>query len=159
MTSDRIDPPVTLRRATREDVPAIVALHAADALGGHGDSADPDDLPVYLAAFDRMAASGTDRLFVACLGDAVVGTYQISFSQSLTHHGRLRAIVEAVQVSAAVRSRGIGAAMMRHAEDEARTAGAGVVELTSNRRRTAAHRFYERLGFIQSHLGFKKAID
>ncbi len=150
---------VHVRRAVRTDVAAIIAIFAEDAVGGHGDRLTPQSLPIYLAAFDAIDTSPSDRLFVAELDGAVVGTYQFTLCRTLVHQGRLRAMVEAVHVAGARRGQGIGAAMMRHAQSIAREAGAGVLELTSNKQRHDAHRFYERLGFRRSHDGFKLALD
>lgn len=144
-----------IRTARREDVPAIAALFAADALGGHDDSADPAALPGYQAAFDRIAASPNDRLYVAELGGEVVGTFQTTLMVSLSGRGSANLNVEAVQTRADMRGRGIGGAMIRFAIASAVEAGAGKVQLTSNLARIDAHRFYHRLGFEQSHAGFK----
>jgi GNAT superfamily N-acetyltransferase len=82
----------------------------------------------------------------------------MTFIPNLTGRGALRAKVESVKVLGARRSQGIGAAMMGFVEQEAREAGAAMIELTSNKRRGDAHRFYERLGFARSHEGFKKVL-
>lgn len=144
-----------IRSARREDVPAIAALFAADALGGHGDSDDPVALPGYQAAFDRIAASPNDRLYVAELGGEVVGTFQTTLMVSLSGRGSANLNVEAVQTRADMRGRGIGEAMIRFAIASAVEAGAKKVQLTSNLAQVDAHRFYRRLGFEQSHAGFK----
>jgi GNAT superfamily N-acetyltransferase len=144
-----------IRTARRDDVPAIAALFAADALGGHGDSDDPAALPGYQAAFDRIAASPNDQLYVAELGREVVGTFQTTLMVSLSGHGSANLNVEAVQTRADMRGRGIGEAMIRFAIARAVEAGATKVQLTSNLARIDAHRFYRRLGFEQSHAGFK----
>jgi GNAT superfamily N-acetyltransferase len=147
-----------IREARRDDVPAIAALYAADAVGGHGDSADPAALPDYMAAFERIAASPADRLFVAEMDGAVVGTFQTTLTPMMTGRGRLVLTVEGVQTRADRRGAGIGAAMMRHALAQSREAGAGLVQLSSNAARTEAHRFYERLGFERSHVAFKMKL-
>lgn len=144
-----------IRPATRADVPAIVALFADDALGGHGDTTDPAVLPDYLAAFERIAASPCDTLYVAEVDGVVAGTFQITLTTAMTGRGRPVLTVEAVQTAANMRGRGIGAAMVRHAIEEGRRAGARLVQLMSNKTRGDAHRFYERLGFARSHEGFK----
>ena len=150
---------LTVRDARRQDVPAIVALFAADELGGHGDTADPAALPDYEAAFGRIAASPTDTLHVAELAGEVVGTFQTTLTTSMTGRGRPVLTVEAVQTRADMRGRGIGEAMMRFAVERAREAGARLVQLSSNAARTDAHRFYRRLGFVQSHVAFKMKLD
>ena len=146
---------VVVRPARRDDVAALAAIFAADSLGGHGDTADPAALPDYLAAFDRIAASANDRLWVAELGGEIVGTFQTTLITSLSARGATSMNVEAVQTRADMRGRGIGEAMMRFALERASEAGARQVQLMSNNSRVAAHRFYERLGFARSHVGFK----
>jgi Predicted acetyltransferase len=146
---------VTIRHARREDLPALVALFAADSLGGHGDTSDPVAAGDYLAAFEEIERSPNDRLYVAELAGEVAGTFQTTLTRTLTGRGSLKMTVEAVQTRADLRGRGIGAAMIRFAIEEARRAGARQVQLMSNAVRVDAHRFYERLGFAKSHVGFK----
>ena len=152
--------PTTLhiREAQAEDLEAIVRLHEEDRLGGHGDAWLRETQEAYRAAFAAIAASGDNVLYVAEAGGEVVGTFQLTFIPGLTGRGALRARVGSVQVKAALRSRGIGARMMAFAEEAARSRGARVLELTSNRKRAEAHRFYQRLGFARSHEGFKKKL-
>ncbi len=149
---------LTIRPARQGDIGAIVALFAADSLGGHGDSADPQHLPLYRDAFARISASPGDTLYVAELCGEVVGTFQTTLTTSMTGRGRPVMTVEAVQTRADMRGCGIGAAMMEFAVDRARQAGCRLVQLMSNRARTDAHRFYERLGFVHSHAGFKMKL-
>lgn len=149
---------VDIRVAERADVAAIAAMFAADQLGGHGDSADPADLPAYLAAFDQISASPNDQLYVAVLNGEVVGTFQTTLITSLTGRGSSSMTVEAVHTRADMRGHGIGEAMITHAIGQAIEAGARLVQLMSNASRTDAHRFYTRLGFSQSHLGFKMKL-
>jgi GNAT superfamily N-acetyltransferase len=147
-----------IREARAEDLEPIVRLHEEDSLGSHGDAWLPETKPAYEAAFAAISRSADNQLFVAIDGDAVVGTFQLTFIPNLTGRGALRVKVESVKVSAARRSQGIGARMMAHAETVARARGAKLLELTSNGKRTDAHRFYERIGYDQSHKGFKKAL-
>jgi GNAT superfamily N-acetyltransferase len=147
-----------IREATENDLGAIVALFADDLLGGHGDTTDPEALPAYRAAFARIAASSNQTLYVADLDGAVVGTFQTMITTTLTGRGASNMIIEAVQTRADIRGRGIGAAMIGHAVAKAREEGLRLVQLTSNAARTDAHRFYERLGFTPSHLGFKMKL-
>ncbi|KAA5595614.1 GNAT family N-acetyltransferase [Blastochloris sulfoviridis] len=149
---------LTIDRAQPEDLPAIVAMFAADPLGGHGDTLDPAALVLYRAAFDAIAASPATDLFVARLNGRVVGTYQIIVTHAIVGRGAVRAILEGVQVAPHLRGQGIGAAMVADAERQARARGAATLALTSNAARLDAHRFYERLGFARSHAGFKKAL-
>ncbi|MDR7027207.1 GNAT superfamily N-acetyltransferase [Rhizobium rosettiformans] len=144
-----------IREATENDLVSIVALFADDPLGGHGDTTDPDALPDYRAAFARISVSQNETLYVAELGGEVVGTFQTMVTTTLTGRGSSAMIIEAVQTRADMRGRGIGAAMIEFAVDRARQDGMRLVQLTSNAVRKDAHRFYERLGFTPSHIGFK----
>jgi GNAT superfamily N-acetyltransferase len=147
---------VVLRRAGRQDVPAIVALIAADQLGATRDGVrDQGDLEAYEAAFVAIDADPAHTLLVAESAGAVVGTMQLSFLPGLARRGALRAQIEAVRVAESTRGSGLGAAMMRWAIDEARRRGCALVQLTSDKSRTDAHRFYERLGFVSTHEGMK----
>lgn len=146
---------VSIRTARREDVPALISLFADDTLGGHADMTDPSALPAYLAAFDWIDASQTNAIYVAEYKDEVVGTFQTVFGRSLSNRGDAHLTVAAVQTRADMRGRGIGEAMMRYAIERGRELGACQVKLTSNLARADAHRFYRRLGFEQSHAGFR----
>ncbi len=147
---------VVLRRAQRDDVPAIVELLAADQLGATRDSVrDDTDLAAYEAAFSAIDADPAHILLVAESGGQVVGTLQLSFLPGLARRGALRAQIEAVRVSESTRGSGVGAAMLRWAIDESGRRGCALVQLTSDKSRTSAHRFYQRLGFVASHEGMK----
>ncbi|WP_139108463.1 MULTISPECIES: GNAT family N-acetyltransferase [unclassified Ensifer] len=143
-----------IREAERKDLPAIVAIFAGDQLGGHGDTTDPAAFGDYVAAFEKITASLLQTLYVAVLGNEVVGTFQTALHTSLSGRGSSSLIIEAVQTREDMRGRRIGERMMRHAIAQARERGAGKVRLTSNALRGDAHRFYERLGFARSHFGF-----
>jgi GNAT superfamily N-acetyltransferase len=146
---------IRFRDATRQDVPAVVALLAEDTLGA---TREGTDLAPYLAAFDTMQAEGANTLIVGEEAGRIVATCQLTFITGLSLRASRRAQVESVRVAADLRGRGIGAALMAEAEARARTAGCALVQLTTNRARGDAHRFYERLGFTPSHLGFKKPL-
>lgn len=144
-----------LRTARKDDLDALIAIFAADTLGGHGDTTDLAVRPAYAAAIERILASPSDRLVVVECDGRVVGTGQLTLIPALGHRGRLRAFIASVQVAPDLRGRGLGALLIDHMVALARDAGAGVVELTSNAARLDAHRFYQRLGFDRSHVGFK----
>ncbi|WP_413876740.1 N-acetyltransferase family protein [Albidovulum sp.] len=146
---------IRFRDATREDVPAVVALLAEDTLGA---TREGTDLAPYLAAFDTMQAERANTLIVGEEAGRIVATCQITFITGLSLRASRRAQVESVRVASDLRGRGIGAALMAEAEARARAAGCALVQLTTNRARADAHRFYERLGFTPSHLGFKKLL-
>ena len=149
---------LTIREAREGDIASIVALFAADALGGHGDTAAPDALPDYVVAFQLIATSPNDTLYVAELGGEIVGTFQVTMIVSMNGRGGKKLTIEAVQTRSDMRGKGIGTAMMRFAIEQARAADARLVQLTSNKARADAHRFYEQLGFVQSHAGFKMKL-
>lgn len=150
---------VVLRRAAAEDVPAIVSLLASDQLSAARDGVrTPGDLASYQRAFRMIDSDPAHILVVAQAGTEVVATMQVSFIPGLARRGALRAQVEAVRVDDAYRGRGLGAAMMNWAIGEARRRGCTLVQLTSDKSRTDAHRFYRRLGFVASHEGMKLAL-
>ncbi|MBD9445849.1 MULTISPECIES: GNAT family N-acetyltransferase [unclassified Rhizobium] len=148
----------TIREARSSDVAALVAIFAADELGGHGDTTAPEIFGKYLRAFERIASSPDQTLYVAERDGQVVGTFQTMVVTSLIGRGSSSMIIEAVQTRGDMRGQGIGAQMIEFAIAEAKRRGLRLVQLTSNASRTDAHRFYERLGFKQSHLGFKMAL-
>jgi GNAT superfamily N-acetyltransferase len=157
-----LDPDLTFRDATPADIPAILTLaHAGDARGPDTPPLDPNTFgdPRYLAALAEISASPAQRIVVAERGGEVVGTIQISAIPGLVGFGMRRGQLENVHVRADMRGRGIGSQMVRWAIERCREMGCGVVQLTSNKRRTDAHRFYARLGFVASHEGFKLYFD
>ncbi|WP_309093678.1 GNAT family N-acetyltransferase [Streptomyces sp.] len=142
-----------IRTAVAEDVPAIVALLADDPLGAQRES--PDDLTPYLTALERLSADPNQRLVVAVREGRVVGTLQLTIIPGLSRRGATRSIIEGVRIHAEERGGGLGSQLIEWAIDESRAAGCQLVQLTSDKSRTDAHRFYERLGFTASHTGFK----
>ena len=143
------------RNAMRDDVVAIVAMLADDALGQGREGAD---LVPYLAAYDEIAANPAHQLIVGEIAGRIVATCQLTILAGLSRQGAKRALVEAVRVQADLRSHGIGAALMAECETRARAAGAGVLQLTTDKSRARAHAFYDRLGFAPSHIGYKKPL-
>jgi GNAT superfamily N-acetyltransferase len=150
---------VVLRTATEGDVAPIVALIAADQLGATRDGVrDEADLAAYAAAFQRIDSDPAHLLIVAEAAGRIAGTMQLSFLPGLARRGALRAQIEAVRVAESQRGSGLGGAMLRWAIEEARRRGCALVQLTTDKSRTDAHRFYQRLGFIASHEGMKLAL-
>ena len=145
----------TFRQARLDDLPALIALFADDAIGAHGDTTDAAAIPDYERAFKAIESSPNDLLFVGVLDGEVVATAQVTFITSLTGRGTRRMAIEAVQTRADMRGKGIGARLIQHCLDVARERQIALVQLTSNAKRLDAHRFYERLGFEKSHAGFK----
>jgi len=143
---------LVIRRATAEDVPAIVAMLADDPLGARRES--PGD-PAYAAAFAAIDADPRQYLAVAVAGESVVGTLQLTFIPGLSRRGSTRALIEAVRVRADRRGSGLGRRLAEWAIATSRSQGAAMVQLTTDASRADAHRFYERLGFVASHVGMK----
>jgi GNAT superfamily N-acetyltransferase len=142
-----------VRRAVRGDVATIVDLLAADQIGA---TRDGGDLAPYEQAFAAIDADPAHLLVVlADSAGAVVGTLQLAFLPGLARRGALRAQIEAVRVREDLRGRGLGEALIGWAIEESRRRGCGLVQLTSDKRRADAHRFWDRLGFTPSHEGFK----
>ena len=147
----------SIRTATAADLPSILRIFSEDEHGGSRESAfDPDVRQRNAAeAFAEIDGDPRQLLWVAERDGRVVGTLQVTFLRYLSYAGATVALVESVQVDKKERGDGIGTQLMRAAIDEARRRGCNRVQLTSNVRRKDAHRFYERLGFVASHVGFK----
>lgn len=142
-----------IRPAAEDDIPAVVAMLADDALGATRES--PDDLAPYLAAYKLLDADPNQHLVVAARAGRPVATLQLTVVPGLSRRGSSRAIIEAVRVHSDERGSGLGTQLIEWAIDRSRTLGCALVQLTSDTTRIDAHRFYERLGFEASHLGFK----
>ena len=149
-------PAPVIRPARRADVPAIVALLADDVLGASRET--PEDLAPYEEAYERVAADPGQHLVVADRDGRVVGTLQLTVQPGLSRRGATRTIVEGVRVATSERGTGLGTRLLEWAEEESRRLGCALVQLTSDATRLDAHRFYERLGFEKSHVGFKKVL-
>ena len=143
----------SIRPAVVADLGAIVAMLADDPLGATRET--PDDLRPYIDAFTVVQADPNQMLVVAEVDGVVVATMQITYVPGLSRRGATRATVESVRVATRTRGAGIGAQLLEWAIAAARERGAALIQLTSDRSRTDAHRFYERLGFEATHLGFK----
>jgi ribosomal protein S18 acetylase RimI-like enzyme len=150
--------PIIIRSARVDDLSAVVRLLADDPLGATREAwADP--LPTaYVEAFAAMERQGGNELLVALDGEVVVGCLQLTCIPGISRRGAMRAQIEGVRVAASHRGRGLGEAMVRDAIVRARAAGCVLVQLTSDATREDARRFYERLGFVASHVGFKQEL-
>lgn len=149
-----------LREAVRADVPTVVALLAQDQLGAARDRIEnAADLRTYEAAFEEIDRDPAHLLVVAETdADPVAGTIQLSFLPGLARRGSRRAQLEAVRVAETYRGQGLGSAMIGWALAEATRRGCSLVQLTTDKQRADAHRFYERLGFVSTHEGMKLAL-
>ncbi|MFJ8360656.1 GNAT family N-acetyltransferase [Streptomyces sp. NPDC093984] len=145
-----------IRPAVAGDVPAIVAMLADDPLGAQRES--PDDLTPYLNALKRVSSDPNQHLVVAVRDGRVVGTLQLTIIPGLSRMGATRSIIEGVRIHADERGSGLGTQLIEWAIDESRREDCQLVQLTSDATRTDAHRFYERLGFQASHVGFKRQL-
>ena len=149
-----------LRRAGLEDVPSIVELLTDDPLGAARDGTDgAEGFQPYVRAFEAIDADPAHLLLVAEADGQVVATIQLSFLSRARSPRGLRGQIEAVRVDADLRGSGLGRAMVTWAIAEAQRRGCALVQLTSDKQRPEAHRFYSRLGFVASHEGFKLALQ
>ncbi|WP_326692828.1 MULTISPECIES: GNAT family N-acetyltransferase [unclassified Streptomyces] len=129
---------------------------ADDPLGAHRES--PDDLAPYRAAMTRIAEDPNQHLVIAVQDGRAVATLHLTVIPGLSRRGAARSLIEAVRVHRDVRGTGLGTRLTEWAIEESRRLGCAIVQLTSDATRVDAHRFYERLGFEASHLGFKMAL-
>ena len=150
---------ITFRDAALADLPAIVGLLAEDTLGEKREDPSLPLDPRYDEAFTAIEADPNQRLIVAVRDGAVVGCLQLTFIPGIAFTGGWRGLIEAVRVAGDLRGQGIGERLMAYAVDACRARGCRMAQLTSHKTRTAAHRFYERLGWTRSHEGFKLALD
>lgn len=146
-----------MRRAIEADLPALVGMLADDPLGAKRERLD--DMTAYQRALSAINADPNQYQAVVEQNGEIVGMMQLTVIPGLSHHGTSRLLIEAVRVRADLRGAGIGAQMMHWAIQYGRDHACRMVELTTNAQRTDAHRFYERLGFVRSHYGYKYALD
>lgn len=149
----------TVRRAAESDVPALIALLRDDVLGASREAPASTDAAAYHRAFALIEADPNQLLVAVEEDSAVVGTLQLSLIPSLSRRGTLRLQIEAVRVGAAAQGIGLGTAVFEWAHACGRRVGAGIAQLTTDRSRTDAHRFYARLGYVASHEGLKLSLD
>lgn len=148
---------VLIRPATAADIPAIVEMLLEGTVDESRES--PGDLTPYQKAFQQVSADPNQALVVAERNGQAIGTLQLTIIPGLSRAGTTRGLIEAVRVSAAARGLGLGSTLMEWAVEESRRRGCRLVQLTSDTRRTDAHRFYERLGFTATHVGFKRQLS
>ncbi|MET8252724.1 GNAT family N-acetyltransferase [Micromonospora sp. NPDC005197] len=141
------------REAVRADLPAVISLLADDVLGKTRDFTEVDE--AYERAFADISADPRNQLIVAEQGGELVGCLQITYIPGLGRHGAERSLIEAVRVRSDRRGQGLGRELMTWAIDQARHRGCALVQLTTDKSRADAHRFYLGLGFVASHEGMK----
>lgn len=149
---------VRFRRARPDDVAAIVGLLVDDPLGKPREDGAGALHSAYLAAFEAIDRDPNQLLAVADGQDEVIGCLQLTFIPGLSRRGMWRGQIEAVRVAASARSSGVGQAMLQWAIDRCHERDCGLVQLTTDKRRADAHRFYERMGFQATHEGMKLAL-
>ncbi len=145
------------RQAVIDDLPTLLQLLADDDLGKNREAVGSAD-PVYQQAFAEISADKNQYLLVAELDGAVIAMLQLTFIPGLSRRGAWRALIEAVRVASHLRSRGIGHALMQQAIQLAQARQCRLVQLTSDKQRQQAHKFYTELGFVASHVGFKRVL-
>lgn len=146
---------IVIREATARDLPRIVELLADDDLGRLREEYTLPLPQCYIDAFECIANDANNLILVACDGETVIGNLQITFTRYLSHKGSLRATLENVRVAQSRRDLGIGTILVNHAIALAESRGCSVVQLATDKTRTQAHRFYEKLGFHPTHEGMK----
>ena len=150
---------IPFRKAEAGDLEAIVALLADDPIGRTREDASVPPIQPYRDAFAAIDADPNQLLAVAVNeSGAVIGTLQVTFLPGLSRKGAWRGQIEAVRVAASERGTGLGRAFFDWAIEKCRERGCSLVQLTSDADRPDAHRFYEALGFVASHTGFKLAL-
>ncbi|MGO4292458.1 GNAT family N-acetyltransferase [Chitinophaga sp. RAB17] len=149
---------LTFRLATKEDIPDIVSMLADDALGADRENPDNALSDKYQKAFERIAADSNLELTVVEMNGESVATFQLSFIQYLVNEGGLRAQVEAVRTHSKYRGQGIGKRVFEYIVNRAKEKGAYMVQLTSDKKRVDAIRFYESVGFKATHEGMKMRL-
>ncbi|MFD1328327.1 GNAT family N-acetyltransferase [Mycoplana ramosa] len=149
---------IHFRRAVSQDLAAIVALLADDPLGAQREMSGETASPVYEVALAAINADPNQFLAVAVDGEDVVGTLQLTFIPGLSRGGAWRGQIEAVRVASGRRGEGLGHRMFEWAIAQCRARGCRLVQLTTDKSRPDAHRFYEDLGFVASHVGYKLTL-
>jgi GNAT superfamily N-acetyltransferase len=147
---------ITFRTATEVDLPTIVSMLADDEIAENRENAAVAD--EYRYAFEAMTKEQYNKMLVAEQNGKIVGSLQLVVIPGVSRNGTKRALIESVRVKSAMRGHNVGTALMKEAIRLAKENGCGIVQLDSDLRRPRAHLFYRRLGFVQSHAGFKKEL-
>jgi GNAT superfamily N-acetyltransferase len=146
---------LSFRNARPDDLPFIIALIVEDSVIQTGDEPADAGHADYTDALAAIDADPNEEMIVVENDGERIGCFQLSYLPGLMRRGMWRGQIEVVHVGDAWQNRGFGTEMMRWAVERCRQRGCGLVQLTSNKKRPDAHRFYERLGFSKSHEGFK----
>jgi GNAT superfamily N-acetyltransferase len=146
---------MTYRLATEDDLPAIVQMLADDKLGTSRENFQLPLPDTYREAFRRISSDSNQELTVVEMTGEVIATFQMTFIPHLTYQGGIRAQIEAVRVHSAHRGQGLGTEIFKYAIERAKARGAHLLQLTTDKKRPEALKFYESLGFVASHEGMK----
>lgn len=149
---------ITFRNATEQDLDRIVEMLSDDVLGSKRECYQQPLPNSYLEAFHAIAADPNNELVVACYANEVIGVQQITFTPYITHQGGWRAAIEGVRTSSSVRGKGVGTELIQWAIGRAKARGCHLIQLTTDKKRDEALRFYERLGFHATHEGLKMKL-
>lgn len=150
---------LVFREATHSDLPSLVAMLADDKLGARREDASSPMNQKYFAAFDSIASDPNNELIVVENRDQIIGMLQLTFIPYLTYIGSWRCLIEGVRIHKNFRGLGLGTQFFEWAINRAQERGCHLVQLTSDKQRPEAIRFYESLGFIASHEGFKLKLS
>ncbi|MDV2582375.1 GNAT family N-acetyltransferase [Alkalibacillus haloalkaliphilus] len=149
---------INFRIATQNDLDKIVEMLSDDILGSQRERYEQPLPNSYKQAFDATSSDPNNELVVACYDNEVVGVQQITFTPYITHQGGWRATIEGVRTSSSVRGKGVGTELIKYAIQRAKERECHLVQLTTDKTRPDALRFYERLGFKSTHEGLKMKI-
>lgn len=150
---------IKIREAVINDLPYIIKLMADDTLGRERENYTTPLNQCYIDAFNNIRDDKNSILLVSCDNEKAIGCLQITFTQYLSYRGSMRATIENVHIDESYRNFGIGTQLMKYAVYLAKDKNCSIVQLTSNKTRKDAHRFYERLGFHATHEGMKLSLE
>jgi len=153
-----MDTDLTFRISTEQDLERIVEMLADDVLGSKRERNERPLPDSYIKAYKAITADPNNELVVACRGDEVIGVQQITFTPYITHQGGWRATIEGVRTSSSERGKGLGTELIRFGIQRAKERGCHLVQLTTDKKREEALRFYESLGFTATHEGLKMKL-
>lgn len=149
---------MNIRKALRKDLPAIIEMLADDQLGKERENSSENALQAYLMAFDLIQQDNNAQLLVVEGDNKVIAVAQVNDLLYLSHQGGRRALIEGVRVHKDYRGKNIGSLFMKYIIRDAEERGCHMVQLTTNKLRADAKRFYEKLGFVASHEGMKLSV-
>ncbi len=146
---------MSFREATREDLPAMIELLHDDPLGKSREIISTPVAKTYLDAFDDISKDKNNTLYILEHNAHLIGILQLTIIPHLNRGGSKRAQIESVHIHRDVRKRGFGTAFMKFAIKKAKDKNCKIVQLTTDKTREQAQKFYSNLGFTGSHIGMK----